>query len=59
MNALAEKLAEDVLTLPDDDRAALADGEEIDLRLGRDALGELRLKGRRHGLRRLLALAST
>ena len=40
MNALAEKLAEDALTLPDDDRAALADvllrslkapaGEEID-----------------------------
>jgi hypothetical protein len=25
MNALAEKLAEDALTLPDDDRAALAD----------------------------------
>lgn len=41
MNALAEKLAEDALTLPDDDRAALADvllrslkktpaGDEID-----------------------------
>ncbi len=40
MNMLAEKLAEDALTLPDDDRAALADvllrslkkpaGEEID-----------------------------
>ncbi|MCP5116003.1 MAG: addiction module protein [bacterium] len=40
MNALAEKLAEDALTLPDDDRAALVDvllrslktptGEDID-----------------------------
>ena len=40
MNALAKKLAEDALTLPDEDRAALADvllrslktpaGEEID-----------------------------